>query len=142
MITDAELSYMAAVIDVQGNIRVMETQGGTLLPRVMLSCPNLALLDYFGSMTGMKPILVKRSFDRHRCSIHCEEAHDHITSVTGRWSVSGAKATVMLAAIEPYIRFQKAETEEALKVGLAAPKKPATPAKMKALGWPIPEEWS
>lgn len=140
-LTTETLAYVSALIDIQGKITLMETQQNTSLPLLTVSCPNLPLLEFLGSLTQMKPVVTRRSYDKHRCSLHCEEAHEHVTSVSGRWSVSGAKATVVLAAILPYAKFQKIEIEEVLKVGLAAPRKKATPLKMQELGWPIPKEW-
>lgn len=141
MIEPETLAYIAAVLDTQARITTMETSGGTVLPLVALSCPNMKLLEFLGSLTGMQPFTTKRSYDKHRCSLHCDAAHDHVVSQSGRWSISGAKATVVLAAIQPYVRFQTEEVSVALKAGLEAPKKKATPEKMKQLGWPIPDSW-
>lgn len=137
-LSQQEIAYIAGILDSMGRFRVMETPEGTQLPLVSMSCPNMSILQYLGSLTGMTPFVTKRSYDRHRCTEHCLEPHQHVVSESGRWSISGAKATVVLAAIRPYARFQKTEIEELLTVGLEAPKKPATPKKMAALGWPDP----
>lgn len=42
-------------------------------------------------------------------------------------------------AIQPFLRLQVEEAAEALQLGLQAPFKPATPTKMQALGWPLPD---
>ncbi len=135
-----EIAYIAAVIDVQGLVRLRVTPEGTELPHVAVS-GDMALLTYLGELSGVAPFTTKRSYDKHRCREHCTEAHQHILSVSGRWSVSGAKATVILYAVEPYVMFKKDEVAEALTAGLKAPRKKATPAKMHKLGWPMPEGW-
>lgn len=137
-LSSEQIAYVAGILDTQGKFRVRETPDGTRLPHVAVSCPNMALLEYLGSLTGVVPFITRRTYDRHRCTQHCKEPHQHVISASGRWSISGAKATVVLAAIEPYAHFQKSEIRELLEVGLEAPKKPATPDKMAALGWPNP----
>lgn len=139
-LTDADLVYVAAVVDLLGHVTVRSMEG-TDLPYIAISTRHVELLSDLGEMTGTKVLTTRRAYNQHRCREHCDEAHQHVESVSGRWQLTGAKATVLLAAIKPFIRFQKTDIEEALKVGLGAPKKPATPNKMKALGWPIPEEW-
>ena len=141
MFTEADLAYIAAVIDVMGNIREMETDTGTLLPLVSVSCPDEALLAYLGEVSDVQAFVTVRRYDRHRCTEHCDEAHQHVESRSRRWTVSGAKATVILAAVEPYLRFQKDRVAEMVALGLDAPRKAATPRKMKRLGWPLPEGW-
>ena len=141
MLTEADLAYIAAVIDVMGNIREMETDTGTRLPLVSVSCPDEALLAYLGEVTDMQAFVTVRRYDRHRCTEHCDEPHQHVESRSRRWTVNGAKATIILAAVEPYVRFQRDRVAEMVALGLDAPKKRATPAKMKRLGWPMPEGW-
>lgn len=137
-LSPTEIAYVAGVLDVMGRFRVLETPGGTRLPSVHVSCPNMSVLQHLGDLTGITPIVTKRSYDKHRCTEHCDAAHQHILSESGRWSISGAKATIVLAAILPYVRLQKAEIEDMVRLGLDAPKKPKTPVKMAALGWPDP----
>lgn len=141
MLTSEQIAYVAGIIDCQGNIRSMTTDDGTVLPLVSISTPNVALANYLGHLTGIKPIMVNRQYTKHRCLEHCDKPHEHITSSTARWSVSGAKATVLLNAIKPYVQIQKSEIEELAELGLSAPKKKATPLKMMSLGWPLPQEW-
>jgi hypothetical protein len=141
-LSDAQIAYVAGVLDALGRFRIRETPDGTRLPYLAVSCPNMPLLEYLGSLTDTVPFVTKRTYDRHRCTEHCLEPHQHVVSASGRWSLSGAKATIVLAAILPHVRLQKTEIEELLAVGLDAPKKQATPNKMVALGWPMPKEWA
>jgi hypothetical protein len=137
-LTEAQIAHVAGILDAMARFRVRTTPDGTNLPYVAVSCPNMPLLEYLGSLTGVVPFTTSRAYEKHRCTEHCSEPHQHVVSASGRWSVSGAKATVVLAAITPHLRFQKTEAEDLLAVGLEAPRKPATPAKMAALGWPDP----
>ena len=132
------VAYIAGIIDTQGVIRT-RTAGDTELPYVALSGPNERMLRYLASMTGTKVTITRREFVRAGCAQHCAEKHQHITSISGRWSVSGVKATVLLYNIRPYLRLQLDEAVEALVVGLTTRYKPATVQKMADLGWEIPE---
>lgn len=139
-LTEPEIAYLAGVVDSCARIKVT-TVNGTDLPLVAVSGPNMALLDVLSAHTGVKNFVTRRDYDRHRCGLHCKEAHDHIVSVSGRWAVNGARATILLAAIQPHVHVQTKEVAEVLAVGLAAPRKAATIQKMADLGWPVPEEW-
>ena len=81
------------------------------------------LLQWLGQITDVRSIVTVRGYDKHRCLEHCTKAHDHIESVSGRWSLTGAKATVVLCATRPYVRFHDAEWDRAIEVGLQANKK-------------------
>ena len=84
----------------------------------------------------MKAITVHRDYKRLGCNEHCDEAHLHVHSTTARWSLTGARAAVFLAAIEPYLVVKTADASEAVAAGLMAPRKEATVQKMYRLGWP------
>jgi hypothetical protein len=86
--------------------------------------------------------VTQRGYDKHRCLEHCTKAHEHISSVSGRWTVSGAKATVVLAGTRPWVRFQVEAWDRALEIGIGAARKGGTVEKMAALGWPLPVAWS
>lgn len=137
-LTVADLAYLAGVLDTRGLITTRRA-GETLLPLVALSTGDTRLLGWLAEITGMRAIETRRDYTRVGCSQHCAQKHQHIVSVSGRWSVSGAKATVVLAAVRPYLRLRTDDADAALLVGLRAPHKPATPRKMAALGWPLPE---
>lgn len=141
-ISDTDLAYLAAVIDTKARVKTLQLPTGSVIPVVHMSSPDMELLQYLGKLTGISPFITRRSYEKHRCTEHCPDQHDHVTSESARWSVSGAKATVLLAAIQPFIRFQKAEIDTAINVGLDAPVKTGTLKKMIALGWALPEEFS
>ena len=133
----ATLAYCAGVVDVGGRI-TSRTVRVAVLPVLAVSSPNLELLNWLGELTGVRPFSTSRSYGRAACTIHCPDAHEHVISTSGRWSVSGVKATVVLAAVHPYLRLQGEAADEAVQLGLRVGRKPATVARMLELGWPIP----
>lgn len=136
MIDEPRLAWCAGVIDVLGAIRLRKTETGAQLPAVFLSSARQDVLQTLAKMTGTKVTQVFRDYNRLGCGEHCDEAHQHVLSTTGRWSLTGARATVFLSAVEPHILIRKSEVAEAIAAGLTVPHKPATVQKMYELGWP------
>jgi hypothetical protein len=137
-----DLAYMAALIDTMGSLRIRSTPEGTRLPSVTVSSANARLLQILSEATGTNLIVISRNYDRRGCSEHCDGPHDHVDSTTSRWNITGARATVFLNALVPYMRIQTDEAEELLSIGLGAPRKAATAERMRDLGWSLPEEWT
>lgn len=133
-----DLAYLAGVIDTHATVRTRTLSNDTVLPMVAINCPNLPLLTYLSELTATKVISTRREYSKAGCVEHCPEKHQHIVSASGRWSLTGVKATVLLCAVHPYLRLQRYDTDQAIEVGLRAPHKPATLTKMLALGWPDP----
>lgn len=136
-----ELAYIAGIIDTHAIIRLRE-YNETVLPMVAVHGPNASMLAYLARRTGTKVTWIERNYHRGGCVEHCPEPHVHIVSKSGRWHVSGAKATIMLSALRPFLQLQGYGADQAIEVGMKAPKKQATPEKMRVLGWPVPEEWT
>lgn len=135
---ERELAYAAGVLDVMGTLRVRDVRG-TELPFVEVSCPNMVLLEWLADRTGVGVTKVRRDYNRNGCADHCPEPHVHIESFSCRWSVSGVRATVVLHNLLPYLQLRVETAMDVLAVGLCAPRKPATVAKMTELGWAEPE---
>jgi hypothetical protein len=134
-------AYMAGIIDMAGIIRLRPQKENPPLPYVGLSTVNKQVVDYLAGMTDSKVTITKRDYHKAMCTEHCTpEAHTHVISESYRWSVTGVKATVVLANIKPYLVFQTEAAQKALEAGYAANFKPATYRKMKLLGWDIPAE--
>jgi hypothetical protein len=139
---EGELAYLAGVLDTRAVVRTRLVGGSqSMLPYLAISTGDTQLLQWLGTITGMRVVATVRGYDKHRCLEHCDQAHEHITSVSGRWSVSGSRATIVLAATRTWIRFQAADWDRALDVGAAAPRKDRIVEKMVQLGWPLPGEW-
>jgi hypothetical protein len=139
-VSSIDTPYVAGLLDIASRIAVVSTTAGTQLPDIAVSSPNFPVLNMLAEMSDVRAFITHRTYDRHRCAQHCESAHQHVVSNSGRWNVKGAKATVILAACLPHMRVQREAAEEALAVGLAAPCKPATMRKMGVLGWPLPAD--
>lgn len=131
------LPYIAALVDTQCALGVRVT-GDTELPTVALHGPNMALLTALGDATGVGVTEIRRAYSKSPCATHCDTPHVHITSVSGRWQVTGARATILLQCVLPHLHFRREEVEALIELGLRAPAKGATAAKMKALGWEVP----
>lgn len=139
MLDVATLAYVAGVLDMQCNIKTRTTPDDTVLPMLAMYGPNVAMLEYLASLTDTKMVVARRSFSRAGCAQHCKDKHQHIESVSGRWTLTGMKATIVLHNIRPYVRLQSEAVTSALVVGLNAPFKPAALRKMTDLGWEIPD---
>lgn len=137
-VTERQRAYIAGIVDAMGILRVREVRESTQLPMVAVHGSNLGLLDWLAARTGSGVTLTRREYMRDGCSLHCPQAHVHIQSYSGRWSLTGARATVLLYGIIPYMQLQSKTATEMLELGLATPYKAATVAKMTALGWPLP----
>lgn len=137
---DRTLAYVAGVVDLLGLIRVRTLpDSGTQLPVVQLHGPHMDTFSYLGELTGTKAIVTRRAFVRAGCTQHCKEKHQHVQSVSARWSLTGVKATVVLWNVRPFLRVQTERAGEALEVGLRTRFKPATVRRMQELGWDVPE---
>lgn len=136
-LTVTDLAYVAALIDTRATFTSRQVRD-TVLPQVAISGKPFPVLQWLGDITGVRVVPTEREYVKAGCAEHCLEKHQHIKSASGRWCVAGVKATVVLAAVQPYLRLQPAEVDELLAVGLKAGRKNATVEKMRALGWPIP----
>lgn len=132
----AALAHLAGLLDAIGRVRVQESAEGTRLAHVGISSPNLGLLQHCARLTGVRVTHVHRDYDRLGCGEHCGEAHLHVESTTGRWQLVGARASVVLAAVRPYLTTLGPEADAVLEACEGAAWKPATRRKMVELGWP------
>ena len=82
------------------------TPQGTRLPAVAISSGNSDMLTYLAKLTGTRSVVTRQAYVKAGCSEHCREKHQHVMSTSGRWSVTGAKATVVLASIRPFVHLQ------------------------------------
>lgn len=138
-VDEPTLAYIAGVVDLLGNIKVRELDNGTRLPQVQIHGDHMRTLTYLGELTETKAIVARRSYARAGCAEHCKEKHQHIESRSGRWSLTGVKATIVLWNIRPYLRVQADAAIEAINVGTSTRFKPGVVSRMRELGWQIPE---
>lgn len=133
-LTEAELAWMAGVIDARAKISYRKIVT-TTLPQISVSGSDTQTLDKLAEFSGTKITIVKRSYSKFGCTQHCKEKHEHVLSVTGRWIVTGSRATVILENVKPYIQVKVAEVDAGLLLGWQAYSKDATVQKMVELGW-------
>jgi hypothetical protein len=136
-LSPAELAYAAALIDSFGTLTVREVNGA-LLPQVIIQ-GKIAALPWLAEITGVKIIEIRKGYTRHQCTEHCPEAHTRIESITGRWALTGARATVVLFNVEPYLRVQGRIARDLVEAGQGIGYKTQVVNDMKRLGWQLPD---
>lgn len=135
-----DLAYIAGIVDTIGLIQVRPYRE-TGLPQVTVHAPVSPSLRYLSTIAGVKLTVIRRDFARAGCAEHCPEKHRHVFSISGRWQISGSRATIALIGIRQYLRIQDGAADEAIAVGLRVGRKPAIAEQMAKLGWPIPSDW-
>lgn len=138
-VEQTDLAYVAGVVDVHARMTIRELPTGGDYPVVQINWNHFPVLEHLGKLTGTKAIEVKRAYYKAGCSLHCAEKHQHIYSTSGRWVITGARATIFLWNIRPYLVFQQDLARQLIVAGTWANIKPATVQKMANLGWEIPE---
>lgn len=135
---ERDLAYVAALVDSLAVLRVREYRG-TPLPEVTIQGARLAALDWLAGLTGVRVVVIGKDYTQHRCAAHCPDRHTHVQGRTRRWQLTGARATVVLAAVEPFMRVQGREARQLVEAGRAIGWKGNVVADMAALGWVVPE---
>jgi hypothetical protein len=72
------------------------------------------------------------------CSDHCPDQHSDVSSVVGRWTVQGVRATIVLHTVAPYMRVQGRRARELVEVGRGVGYKTNVVNDMRARGWALP----
>ncbi len=137
-LTEADLAYAAALIDSFARLSVRDLPNGTQLPEVVIQ-GRIEALDWLAGVTGTSVAVIPKAYNRHQCSEHCPEAHTRIESQTRRWVVSGARATIVLAAVERFMRVQGRLARHLAEAGQRIGYKRTVVDEMRGLGWPIPQ---
>lgn len=135
----ADLAYVAALIDQFGKLRT-RTVSDTELPEVLIQ-GRIGALGWLAELTGTRVVEIRKAYARHQCSEHCPERHTDIASVTGRWVVTGARATVVLYNVGPFMRDEGKRHLASTLVwqGQTVGYKSDVVNDMARLGWRIPE---
>jgi hypothetical protein len=129
---------MAGIIDAVALLRKREVRDSGLLPVVAIHGGSPAIHDYMAKLTGTSVTRVNRDYQRKPCTTHCVEPHEHLSSVSLRWSVTGAKATILLYNTLPYLRLRKFDAQDLVDLGVTQHWKSQTIEEMQALGYKIP----
>ena len=127
-------SYVAALVDVFGRLRARDVRGSRL-PEVTIQGSRIDALDWLANITGVRVSVIGKDYTRHQCSEHCPDKHTRIAATTRRWQVTGARATILLHDIEPYMRVQGRQARALVQEGSVVGVKPPVVREMKRLGW-------
>jgi hypothetical protein len=133
---EPDFAYAAGVVDVRGYMSYRQLQNDVVLPSLSVTDKSLPLVKHLCTITDMKPVGFERNYNRAGCGEHCPEPHVHVQAQWWRWIITGAKCTVVLAALLPYLRVQRDLAQQLIEAGREAPYKPATVRKLHELGWP------
>lgn len=136
-LSPADLSYVAALVDSFARLKVREVHE-TPLPEVTIQ-GRIAALPWLADLTGVKIIEITKGYNRHQCTDHCPQAHTRIESLTGRWVLTGARATIVLFNVLPYLRVQRREALQLVGTGQTIGYKTNVVNDMKRLGWEAPD---
>lgn len=132
-----DLPYVAALIDNFGALRPRVANGNEL-PEIHIQ-GKVPAMHWLAELTGVRVIDIEKSYNRHQCSEHCPAKHTHIVSMTGRWVVTGARATIVLHNVERFMRVQGRRARDLVAMGQAVGYKGNVINDMTRLGWEIPD---
>jgi hypothetical protein len=135
-LSQADVAYCAALIDNLAALRTRQV-GPSTLPVVQVS-GKWGVLSWLAEITGTKVIETRRKYTRHNCTEHCPSRHSDITSRSGRWSITGMRAVIVLLNCEKYMRVQESRARELIDAGLAATYQGQVVNDMRRRGWEIP----
>lgn len=133
----ADLAYMAAVIDNYAKLTTRKVHADEL-PMITIQ-GKLPVLPLLAEATGVSLMRLDKDYTRHQCSEHCPDRHMAIESWTHRWQLTGARATVVLFNVEPYLRMQGQQARALIEIGQRIGFKTNVINDMARLGWEIPE---
>lgn len=136
-LSTSDLAYAAALIDSFGNLKTRRV-GENELPEVIIQ-GKIRTLPWLAYVTGVKLIEVTKGYSRHQCSQHCPTAHTEIVSISKRWVVTGARATIVLHNVEPFMRAHGREARALVEVGRQVGYRGNVINSMIELGWKIPD---
>lgn len=156
-IPEAKLAWFAAVLDLRSHIIVKDNKmRATPQFVLMVQSVNYAVVREMARLVGTSPEALtprkKKDFMRRGCTEHCPEAHIHALEdealpPTGKFTITGAAAAVVLDAVIPYmitdrglgaVRDQIFAQMKLTGQGAGATR--TAVRRLEALGWPIPDQ--
>jgi hypothetical protein len=127
--SEAKLAYIAALVDTLGKLSTRVVTRDEL-PVVTIQ-GKYEILEWLAVVSGVKLIKLDKSYSRHQCTEHCPDKHMAIESFSYRWQLVGARAVVLLEAIEPYLKLQAFEARRLIRLSTDVAFKPDTIKDMK-----------
>lgn len=160
MITEAQLAWMAGVLDLKGCI--LSKSNKTRRDKQYtwsVGSSELVVVRRLCELTASKPeerrnSPVSASLLRRNCIEHCPDAHTHVggdweTPSVLRWTASGAAFVIVHHNVKPYLQVDRGE-QETVNIILKHPAVDSRGshtvlrrvAKLQSLGWEIPEPYA
>ena len=158
MLTQADLGWMAAVVDLRGHVYIKSNKQraeGSRQIVLMVESKRPGIIRRLGQLSGTKPeAFVAREmkeFMRRGCAEHCVEPHVHVNDdrtlpPVQRWTVTGIAFAVIVKGLEPYLQEDQGFPELAQEIlgvtdvlGRGSGAVMATLVRLKDIGWPIPD---
>lgn len=114
MISDADLAWLAAILDLKGHI-IRKNNKTRRTPQLvlMVESAQLRVIERLCTLTGQSVEPIRHDGRRHGdwkqrgCSEHCPEAHVHHEGTAmppiGRWTATGASAAIVLHNVIPFM---------------------------------------
>lgn len=137
VLSEADRGYAAAVLDAFGRLTLRPYQGSEL-PEVIVQ-GRIEALPWLAEVTGTKVQEIPKAYNAHRCAEHCTEKHMHVESTTWRWTVTGARATIVLHTLQAHMRIKGREARQLVEAGQRIGYKRTVVEEMRGRGWDIPE---
>lgn len=134
---EPDCAYVAAVVDSLAVLTTRKVASG-YIPVLTIQGKH-QILPWLAEVTGVSLMTLNKSYERHVCTEHCPDKHQNVETWTQRWQLSGARATVVLQAIRPYLRLQQQDADRLINLGMEVDAKPATLSAMIRLGWDVPQ---
>lgn len=162
MLPVQDLAYMAGVLDLKGRVILKKNSTRRTQQRVLaVQTQEMGVVRKLSSMTGTNPELMKsrpvKDFMRKSCELHCPEEHVHVHMLypegvlppSARWTITGAGMVVVLLNVMPFIQIDRDYQDviedtirdtplEGQGIGMVV----NSLARLKALGWDIPERYN
>lgn len=158
MMEEWKKAWAAGILDFQGHVQTKKNQqraAGSQQIMIYVDTSIDEIVDRLGEMTGANVEMkvrhrVKAEWSRKGCAEHCPEEHIHVNEyqmpATGRWSVTGAAAAIVLWNLREYLSTEREPWDWALSQCLSQLKLTgqgsaaiiAAARRLHSLGWTLP----
>lgn len=140
VVTAGDIGWVAGVIDSRATLFVRHSATGAPLASVTLTvaAERRALVERLCALTGVTVVQTRKDYNRSSCSEHCPEKHVHISNDYYRWSLTGARALVVLRLCLPYLTVRSEQAAQMISECRETRVTSAPVARMRALGWSEP----
>ena len=161
MISDADLGWIAAIIDMKGSVNIKNNKTRVnSTPQVVLrvNTTDKRIAERLSALTGTAPepretreVLTGTDFLRRGCKEHCPESHIHVDEgghvfpASTRWTITGTAMGVVLwnvrkfmSTYPEYSQYMGLVFGNTVTSGQGSGQVRASVRRLKDLGWRIP----